>query len=82
MDASLVVKLNDGSYYLLVSFDYELATIDFNTFPIFSALSLYFSEIDSSYYALSDPLISGNQLLVKLTINKSFSNLQGRLTFP
>ncbi|KAL4472466.1 hypothetical protein ABPG74_018415, partial [Tetrahymena malaccensis] len=82
MDVNLKVTLNTDHYVLVFTFDYDIQEISsLHTQDISQLISINFQEIPKQFYDLSDPVINGKILTIKLNVNESFQTQQGWVQF-
>ncbi|EAS06378.3 bowman-birk serine protease inhibitor family protein, putative (macronuclear) [Tetrahymena thermophila SB210] len=82
MGVSLNIVYSKSSYYLNFKFDLDIENISsYYQQNIDKLINLYFQEIPSNLYSISNPTISGNTLIVKINIMKSFQTLSGKVKF-
>jgi len=81
MDVSLSLVIEKSHYWLVFTFEEDLALIDFDENPIDTILYIYIQQVPSENYSITDAEIVGNKLKVSLSFLNSFSATSGTATF-
>ncbi|KAL4501993.1 hypothetical protein ABPG73_020130 [Tetrahymena malaccensis] len=82
MNVYLSVILNSTFYSLVFKFDYNIQELNNQYMQnIGSLIQITFQEVPKNLYEISDPVVQGNTVKVKLNIYKSFQTQQGWVQF-
>ena len=81
MSVNISVNSESTGYHLVLTFDYDLDPIDFNLNPISKLISIYFSQISTDYYTITNASIKGSELWISLSIHQSFAASSGSAIF-
>jgi len=81
MDVSLAVVVENSAYWLVFTFEEDLALINFDVNPIDTILYIYIHQVPSENYSVANTEIVGNKLKVSLSFVNSFSATSGSATF-
>jgi len=81
MGVSLKIESHNSRITLVFTFEKTLAPIDFQAHPIDTIIYMYIFSVPAENYSLTDPIIEGNTLTVKMSFTQTFPASQGNAIF-